>query len=147
MTLNASGPISLAGATTGQSIAVELGQSSTGQISLNDSNVRTLAGVASGAITMPTNFWGKSNRAAISYVFSANTTQTSINVSSLSGYIAGKSDITITINAGVYVYSTSTGSPALSLTGGTSGDTITIVNNGFILGMGGAGCILFVCVS
>ena len=52
MTLNASGPISLAGATTGQSIAVELGQSSTGQISLNDSNVRTLAGVASGAITM-----------------------------------------------------------------------------------------------
>lgn len=61
MTVNASGPVSLAGATTGQSIAVELGQSATAQISLNDSNVRTLAGVASGAITMPTNFWGKSN--------------------------------------------------------------------------------------
>lgn len=61
MALNASGPISLAGSTAGQSIAVELGQSATGQISLNDAVVRTLAGVASGAITMPTNFWGKSS--------------------------------------------------------------------------------------
>lgn len=60
MPLNSSGPISLAGATAGQSIAVELGQSATGQISLNDANVRALAGVPSGAITMPTNFWGKS---------------------------------------------------------------------------------------
>ena len=61
MTLNASGPISLAGSTAGQSIAVELGQSATGQISLNDTNVRSLAGVASGAIVMPTNFYGKSS--------------------------------------------------------------------------------------
>lgn len=61
MALNSSGPISLAGSTAGQSIAVELGLSATGQISLNDSAVRGLAGVPSGAITMPTNFWGKSN--------------------------------------------------------------------------------------
>jgi len=61
MALNSSGPISLAGSTTGQSIAVELGQSASGQISLNDTNVRTLAGVPSGAITMPTDFWGKSS--------------------------------------------------------------------------------------
>lgn len=61
MALNSSGPISLAGSTAGQSIAVELGQSASGQISLNDTNVRTLAGVSSGAITMPTDFWGKSS--------------------------------------------------------------------------------------
>lgn len=60
MTLNASGPISLGGATTGQSINVELGQSSTATVSLNDTNVRGLAGVPSGTITMPTNFWGRS---------------------------------------------------------------------------------------
>ena len=60
MALNSSGPISLAGSTTGQSIAVELGQGATSQISLNDAAVRSLAGIASGAITMPTNFWGKS---------------------------------------------------------------------------------------
>jgi hypothetical protein len=60
MPLNTSGPISLGGATAGQSIAVELGLSSTGSISLNQSDVRTLAGVPTGAITMPTNFYGKS---------------------------------------------------------------------------------------
>jgi hypothetical protein len=61
MALNPSGAISLAGPSTGQSIAVELGASATATISLNDTNVRTLAGVASGVIVMPTDFWGKSN--------------------------------------------------------------------------------------
>ena len=61
MTLNASGPIILAGTTAGQSIEIELGGSGTAQISLNCTTVRTLAGVASGAIIMPTNFYGKSN--------------------------------------------------------------------------------------
>jgi hypothetical protein len=60
MPLNPSGAISLAGPTAGQSIAVEVGQGATSQISLNDTIVRTLAKVPSGAITMPTNFWGKS---------------------------------------------------------------------------------------
>jgi hypothetical protein len=60
MPLNLSGPISLAGSTAGQSIAVELGLSASGNISLNQTDVRTLAGVPSGAITMPTNFYGKS---------------------------------------------------------------------------------------
>ena len=61
MALNTTGAISLAGTTAGQSIALELGLGTTTQISLNDTAVRTLAGVASGAITMPTNFYGKSN--------------------------------------------------------------------------------------
>jgi len=61
MTLNASGPISIAGTTAGQSIQIELGGTGTTQMSLNCSTVRTLAGVPSGAIVMPTNFWGKSN--------------------------------------------------------------------------------------
>ena len=61
MTLNASGPISLAGTTAGQSIEIELGGTGTTQISLNCTTVRTLAGVSSGAIIMPTNFYGKSN--------------------------------------------------------------------------------------
>jgi hypothetical protein len=61
MALNPSGAISLGGPTAGQSIAVELGLSPTASISLNGTNVRTLAQVPSGQITMPTNFWGKSN--------------------------------------------------------------------------------------
>ena len=65
MALNPSGAISLAGPSTGQSIAVELGVSATATISLNDTNVRTLAQVPSGVIVMPTNFWGKSNSTGI----------------------------------------------------------------------------------
>ena len=61
MALNSSGPISLAGTTAGQSIEIELGGTGSTQISLNDTSVRTLAGVPSGAIIMPTNFWGKAN--------------------------------------------------------------------------------------
>jgi hypothetical protein len=93
MALNASGPISLAGATAGQSIAVELSLGTTTQISLNDTAVRTLAGVASGAITMPTNFWGKSNtritqKAIFGYGSSTGVLSTT-NLVSNTGVVAG----------------------------------------------------------
>lgn len=68
MALNSSGAISLAGSTTGQSIALELSKGSTTQITLNDTDVRTLGGKASGAIAMPTDFWGKSSSADIGAV-------------------------------------------------------------------------------
>lgn len=132
MTLPASGAISLS------QVNVELGLSSTASINMGAANVRTLFGVASGAISM-SNGYGKSNRAAVSYTISSNTANASINVASLSGYSAGTSDITITVNSGVYVYSTSTGTPGLTLTGGSTGDTITLVNNGYIMGKGGKG--------
>jgi hypothetical protein len=105
---------------------------------MNEAAVRTLAGVPSGAITM-NNFYGKSNRVAISSTFTANTANASLSLSSIGGYVAGKSDITITINSGVYLYATAVGNYGLNLTGGTAGDTLTIVNNGFIMGQGGAG--------
>jgi len=62
MTLNSSGPISLGGSTTGQSINLEIGANATATVSLNSSTVRTLAGVTANnsAITMPTDFYGKS---------------------------------------------------------------------------------------
>jgi len=59
MTLNSSGPISLGGNATNASVNLELSQLFNSQISMNDANVRTLAGVASGAITLPTDFYGK----------------------------------------------------------------------------------------
>lgn len=139
MTLNSSGAISLAGTTAGQSIEIELGGTGTTQISLNDTAVRTLAGVPSGAITMPTNFYGKSNRATISYTFTSSTVNSSLNVSSIGGYVSGKSDITVTVNSGVYLWANSTGNYGLSLSGGTSGDTLKLVNNGYIMGQGGSG--------
>lgn len=138
MALNGSGPISLGGTTVGQSVNLELGLAATATISLGSTAVRTLAGVPSGAISM-SNLYGKSNRASISYVFSSNTANASLNLASIGGYVAGKSDITITINSGIYVCSTSTENAGLTLTGGTTGDTLTIVNNGYIMGQGGDG--------
>jgi hypothetical protein len=60
MPLNSSGAISIGGSTSGQSINLELGRSATATSSLNETALRTLAGVASGAISL-SNFYGKSN--------------------------------------------------------------------------------------
>ena len=120
-------------------VNVELGRSGTTTIALGDSNVRSLAGVASGAISM-NNLRGKSNRVSSSITISANTSNYVLNTSKVTGYVAGKTDVTLTINSGVVVYSGSTGSSAFQVdTSWTSGDTITIVNNGTILGKGGSG--------
>jgi hypothetical protein len=69
MPLNGSGPISLAGSTAGQSIALEIGQSATAQISFQTALVRTLSGTSAGTqVIMPTNFYGKSLSYAMSYL-------------------------------------------------------------------------------
>jgi hypothetical protein len=85
MALNASGPISLGGSTTGQSINLELGQGATDTVSLNDASVRTLAGVSSGEITMPTNFYGKSSMPQGNLIiekksYPASTTSATFNI-------------------------------------------------------------------
>jgi len=82
---------------------------------------------------------GAISRATLSYTYTTSTANASLAMSSISGYISGKSDITITVNSGVYVYSTSVSNAGLTLTGGSTGDTITLVNNGNIIGMGGQG--------
>lgn len=145
MTMVSSGPISLAGtATTGglnQSIEVELGGSGTTTISLNDSNVRTLLGVASGAISL-SNAYGKSNAFTFNATISANTQNYNLKSAAIAAGWNQTSALkaTVTINANVYVGSTSTGSYAFD-TGVTfpSGSTLALVNNGTIEGAGGAG--------
>lgn len=93
----------------------------------------------SGAISLG-NFYGAVNRVAINITLSANQTNYVLNTAKASGYVAGISDITLTIDSGIYVSSNTTGGYALNVdTSWNSGDTITIVNNGFIVGMGGAG--------
>ena len=52
MPLNTSGPISLGGSTTGQSVNLELGRSATASVNLGETEVRDLAGVSSGAISL-----------------------------------------------------------------------------------------------
>jgi len=139
MALVSSGEIALAGSTSGRSVALELGRSATATTSLNETPVRSLAGVASGTIAL-SNFYGRSNRASLSYTYSTNqTSAVAFQASGLAGYVAGGTDITITVNSGVYLSSDSIVDPAIRIYGATSGDTITLVNNGYIMGRGGNG--------
>ena len=140
MAMNSSGPISLAGSTAGVSIAQQLGLGATTQISLNDSAVRSLAGVPSGAIIIPTNFYGKSNSVTINLAIASNTKNYNIFSNRGGSYVSGKSIINLTINSGVIVGSSSTSTYALDTgSGWATGDVINITNNGYIAGKGGNG--------
>lgn len=130
MTLPATGSISAAQWNT------ELGQSSTAAFAIGNTPARTLAGKATGAISYGDGR-GKSNRPALSYTVSAVSSNLSIGPSSFAGYVAGSSDITITVGAAVS--STSPGSPALTINAFAVGDTVTLIVNALISGCGGNG--------
>ena len=134
--------------------------------SVGNSTVANYANTSSGKVTnvVADNGVGGSgesvnvvDRAQISFVVDTNIINLTVNVSSLSGYIAGKSDITVTVNSNVYVYGiqpkqsypgTTNYSPpngpttpiaSMEIVGGVTGDTIKLVNNGYIVGYGGNG--------
>lgn len=142
MTMVSTGEISLGGnATSGglnRSVNIELGRAATATINMNETAVRTLAGVPSGAISM-SNFYGKSNRVTSNITISANTSNYILDTAKAPGYVAGVTDVTLTINSGVFISSTSTGSYAFTVSPFASGDTVRIINNGTIVGRGGNG--------
>lgn len=132
MTLPASGQISMSDVNT------ELLLTSTATISLNDSAVRTLAGVSSGAISLD-NLHGKTNRVSIYITIASNAANYEVKSNVGSTYIAGKSDVYVTVNSGVWVYGSSTGYYGMYIRNFAAGDTVTLINNGLIVGAGGAG--------
>ena len=101
---------------------------------------------------------GGNGRATVNFTISVNTANAFVNVSSLDGYIAGKTDVIVTVQTGVYAYGVlptaqnyplspppGTGNviggplPGLEIAGGVTGDTIKLINNGYITGYGGDG--------
>lgn len=122
-------------------VNTELGLSATATITLNDAAVRTLFGIASGTIDMNSGH-GKANTFQFTQTITTNTANYNIRASAVA---AGWDQVkplaaTITINSGVYLYSTSTSTPALA-TGVTfpAGSTFLVINNGAIYGKAGAG--------
>lgn len=74
----------------------------------------------------------------IPLTISANTADYNVFVAAGSPSFAA--DIVLTVNTGIYLYSTSTATPALSTgVGWVVGSTIKLINNGNVFGMGGAG--------
>jgi hypothetical protein len=133
------GPISLGGtATTGglnQSVNVELGRSGTATINMNESAVRGLAGVASGAISI-SNFYGKSS--AFAATISSSQQELNLRTWALANGWNGSSAAQITVGSGVYIWSDNTSVAGLTIDGSWPGG-ITLINNGFIMGKGGTG--------
>ena len=83
---------------------------------------------------------GSAGRLQRTITISANQTNYVLNTAKVTGYLAGITDVVLTINSGIYVSSNSTAGYALDVdTSWTTGDTVTIVNNGFIVGRGGNG--------
>lgn len=129
MALPASGAISLS------QVNVELDLSATAQIGMNDAAVRTLFGVASGAISMSDGY-GKANE----FVLTISSNQTNANLSTLAVNAGwnGSSKLIATINSGIYCGSNSTGTPGLTVNGSFP-NGVELINNGFIIGRGGNG--------
>lgn len=119
-------------------ISVELGLPRTTKMALGHPDVRTFLGIPSGKVGLGQVRGASFGRAIVSRVISAHSQNLTINLNTLPGYQAGKSDITITVDPGIYVWSDNA-NPALTITGGTTGDTLKLVNSGFIMGKGGNG--------
>ena len=93
----------------------------------------------SGTISMG-NFYGSANRATVNLTIAANAYNYDVFANRGPTYVPGSSDITVTVNPGVTVGSTSVPAYAMLVPSAFSpGDTVRIVNNGVIQGMGGAG--------
>ena len=129
MTLPVSGPISF------NAINVELGVAGTTTANINQTSYRTLAGVPSGTISL-SNFYGKSN--TFSFTISSNTADANLRTLAIAAGWNQSAPLFATINSGVYVYSSSTGTPGLTINGSFP-NGVELTNNGTIVGMGGAG--------
>lgn len=129
MALPASGSIKLSDVNT------ELGLTSTAAITLGTAGVRTLFGIGSGGIKLGDGY-GKANE--FGFTIASNASNVDVATAATAAGWNGSSKLVVTIDSGVYVSASSTGNAALTVSGTFAGG-VELVNNGYIVGMGGAG--------
>lgn len=122
-------------------VNAELGFSPTALITMNDAAVRTLAGVGgAGTVISMNDLRGKTDRVVIPLTISADTLNYDVFSNRGPTYVAGESDITVTIDAPVVVGSATIPAYAFSIPSEFDpADNITVINNGIITGTGGGG--------
>lgn len=131
MALQSSGAISL------NDIHVEAGGSSGTQASINDSDIRGLIDKSSGA-TMSFNEWYGSG--TFRHTISSNTQELSLTSTYFTNLgWSGIAEIELTIASGIYIWSNSTSTAGLTISSSLSNKSLTIINNGYIIGKGGNG--------
>ena len=138
MTLPLSGPLSLTDIQTefGGSNPVGLDEYYRGGLYVTPNNTSV---PTSGAIAI-NNFYGTTRRITVPLSISSPTYNYDVYNNRGPSYIAGISDIAVTIAPGVQVGSTSTAAYAMLVPSSfNAGDTVTITNNGTIVGNGGGG--------
>jgi hypothetical protein len=121
-------------------VNTELGISpSSTLITMNDAAVRTLAGVGgSGTVISMSNLQGKSSFFGLT--ISSNTYNYNLATAATGAGWPGSLPIQLTINPGVVVGSTSTGTFALQIPSALNpAPSVTVINNGTVIGMGGGG--------
>jgi hypothetical protein len=136
MAMNSSGQISLGGTTVGESIGIAIGGTGTATISLNDTIVRTLAGVPSGQIVMPDDFWGKSLSFPVPVPPGGITGGLDLRNYALANGWDGVSLVTLDIPVGTTITSTNNAVPALTIAG-VFPNGVQITNAGTIAGAPG----------
>lgn len=79
-------------------------------------------------------------RSPNAFTFTISSNQTNANLATLATSAGwnGTAALTATINSGVYISSNSTATPALTVNGSFP-NGVTLINNGYIVGMGGNG--------
>lgn len=127
----------MGGTTNPVSVAYELGLGLTTTISMNQAGVRSLAGVGgSGTTWSMSSLYGKTDL----FTFTISSNQSSINLRTLALAAGwnGTSPVIATVASGIYIYSISTATPALTIDGSWPRG-VTLVNQGYIMGQGGNG--------
>lgn len=141
MTLQASGTITMDQIQTefGGSNPISLNEYYAGGSYVPSGTSGTNGAVPSSGTISISNFYG-TQKAVPSFTFSITSNQDRANLRSLA-VAAGwnqSAPVVATLNAGVYIYSTVVGTAALTIDGSFPGG-VTLVNNGYIMGMGGKG--------